>query len=50
MDMDEKAEEDPDIAYEEHILDHCALDSAIAAAESRVSDHEDDDTYICINH
>jgi hypothetical protein len=43
MDVDEKGEEDPETAYEEHIFDHCALDSAIAAAEPRVLDHEDDE-------
>ena len=38
MDVDEKSEEDPEVAYEEHILDF-----AIATAEPRVSDHGDDD-------
>jgi hypothetical protein len=38
MDVDEKSEGDPEIGYDEHILDHCVLDSAIAAA----SPHEDE--------
>lgn len=42
MDVDEKSEEDLEAAYEEHILDHCALDSAIAASEPQVSNYEDD--------
>jgi hypothetical protein len=42
MDVDEKSEEDPELASEEHALDHCALDCAIATAETRVSSREDD--------
>ena len=42
MDVDEKNEEDPEIAYEDRILDHCALDSAISTAGPRISNHEDD--------
>jgi hypothetical protein len=41
MDIDEKSEDDAELAFEEHILDHCALDSAIAAAEPRVSLEDD---------
>jgi hypothetical protein len=32
---DEKSDEDVEIAFEEHILDHCALDSALSVAEAR---------------
>lgn len=35
MDDDEKVDETPKASFEEHILDHCALDSALSAAESR---------------
>jgi len=35
MDTDEKLEDPPKVSFEEHILDHCALDSALSAAESR---------------
>lgn len=37
MDVDEKIDEDRDrdLGFEEQILDHHALDSAIAAAEQR---------------
>jgi hypothetical protein len=35
MEVDEKAEEDAEVAYEDHILDHNALESAMAAAEPR---------------
>jgi hypothetical protein len=35
MDDDEKIDEAPSVSFEEHILDHCALDSALSAAESR---------------
>jgi hypothetical protein len=38
--VDEKAEEDPEVAYEDHILDHNALESAIAAAEPRREDEQ----------
>lgn len=31
----EKSEDDEEVGFEDHILDHCALDSAIAAAEPR---------------
>jgi hypothetical protein len=35
MDGDEKMDEDRDLGFEEQILDHHALESAIAAAEPR---------------
>jgi hypothetical protein len=41
MDVDEKSDEDQELGFDEHILDHCALDSAIAAAEQR-GDQMDD--------
>lgn len=42
MDIDEKSDEEQELGFEDQILDHCALDSAIAAAETRVSNDEDD--------
>lgn len=46
MQTDEKSDEDPeiDISFEEqiHVLDHCALDSAISAAEPRRCSLNDD--------
>jgi hypothetical protein len=42
MDVDEKSDEEQELGFEDCILDHCALDSAIAAAEARVSHDEDD--------
>ncbi|TAQ85826.1 hypothetical protein B7494_g5832 [Chlorociboria aeruginascens] len=42
MDIDEKNEEDQEIGFEGHILDHCAPESAIAAAEPRASNLEVD--------
>ncbi|RDL35819.1 MFS general substrate transporter [Venustampulla echinocandica] len=44
MDVDEKSEEDAEMGFEDHILDHKALDSALAAAEPRPADLEDDET------
>ncbi|KAE8452690.1 hypothetical protein EG329_013949 [Mollisiaceae sp. DMI_Dod_QoI] len=35
MDVDEKSDEDQEASFEDHILDHNALDSAIVAAEPR---------------
>ncbi len=43
MDVGEKNDLDPEVAYEEHIINHCALDSAISATESRASFHDCDD-------
>jgi hypothetical protein len=39
MDIGEKGEEDQELGFEDHILDHCALDTAIAAAEPRQDEH-----------
>jgi hypothetical protein len=39
MGIDEKGEEDQELGFEDHILDHCALDTAIAAAEPRKDEH-----------
>ena len=41
MDVDEKSDEDQELGFDEHILDHCALDSAIAAAEQREDEMND---------
>ncbi|KAG9236815.1 major facilitator superfamily domain-containing protein [Amylocarpus encephaloides] len=41
MDVDEKNEE-PELGFEDHILDHNALDTAIAAAEPRGGQEDDD--------
>jgi len=35
MDVDEKSEEDQELGFDDHILDRCALDSAMAAVEQR---------------
>jgi len=43
MDIDEKSEEDQEVGFEEHILDHCALDTGISAAEARCTHNDDDD-------
>lgn len=43
MDIDEKSEDDNEIGFEEHILDRCALETAISAAESRRANNDDDD-------
>lgn len=43
MDVDEKqSEEDQEMGFEDHILDHNSLDSALAAAEPRSMDQDDD--------
>lgn len=44
MDDDEKHDEDQELGFEDHILDHNALDSAIAAAEPRSTNRDDDET------
>lgn len=43
MDIDEKSEEDQENAYEEHILDHCALDAALASPEAKFLPNGTDD-------
>ncbi|EHL03037.1 putative Uncharacterized membrane protein [Glarea lozoyensis 74030] len=42
MDPDEKSEE-PELGFEDHVLDHNALDSAIAAAEPRTTYQDDEE-------
>lgn len=46
MDVDEKADEDQEPGFEEHLLDRCALDSALAAAEPRRDSEQIDNNII----
>lgn len=41
MAEDEKSEEDAEMGFEDHVLDHKALDSALTAAEPRPVDEDD---------